>query len=78
MEDGTFTLIPAEVVSIVGDVGGFQLQPSNLVPPLVGSSCVSDSGDLSKVEDRPLKLVFLPLDLMDRYLEWAKKMRAEL
>ena len=60
------------------DVGGVQLQPSDPIPPLVDSSCVSGSGILSEVVDRPLKSILLPPDVMDRYLEWVKKMRAEL
>jgi len=47
------------------------------IVPLVDSSKVSSSGDCSKVDDIPLKSVLLSKEVMDRYLEWAKKLRAE-
>ena len=46
--------------------------------PLVGSSRVSGSSESEEVQDTPLKLLLLTTIIMDRYLERAKKMRAEL
>lgn len=40
-----------------------------------GSSRVTGSGDSGDVDDNPLKSTLLPNDVMDRYLERAKKLR---
>jgi hypothetical protein len=44
----------------------------------VGSSRVTGSANSAEVDDNPLKSTLLPNDVMDRYLERAKKMKAEL
>lgn len=44
----------------------------------VGSFRASGSVDSAEVQDNPLKSVLLPNEVMDRYLERAKKLRAEL
>ena len=45
--------------------------------PLVGSSRVSGNGDSNKVQDIPLKSILLPNEVMDWYLDCAKKLWAE-
>jgi len=44
----------------------------------VGSSRDTGSADSVEVDDNPMKSKLLPNDIMDRYLERTKKMRAEL
>ena len=58
-----------------GGAGGVGVDPP-LLP--VGSSRVTGSIDSAEVDHNPLKSKLLPFEVMDRYLERAKKLRAEL
>ena len=80
--DGLFTASTVEAAPIVeaapalsNEVGGVGVDES-LLP--VGSSRVSGGADSDEVDGNHLKSTLLPNEVMDRYLERAKKLRAEL
>jgi len=74
LPDGCF--VPTSVeCSPVTEVEVESLDPA---VQFVGSSRVSGLEDSSEVEEIPLKSTLLPNEVMDQYLERAKKLRAEL
>ena len=56
----------------------FHGEEENPPPPAVESSRVSGSPDSKEVDNNPLKSLLLPNQVMERYLERAKKLRLEL
>jgi hypothetical protein len=79
--DGVFTAPIVEAApalsapALSNEVGCVGVDPS-LLP--VGSSRVSEGADSAEVDGNHLKSTLLPNEVMDRYLERAKKLRAEL
>jgi len=60
-----------EVKQVNGDKEDATFEP-------VGSLRVSSTTDSTKVDNNSLKSKLLPNAVIDRYLEWVKKLRAEL
>ena len=79
-----FASTSTEVLTNVEEVQVVAAEPSievAAVEPSIqvfSSSRVSGSGGSTEIEDIPFKSVLLPNVVMDRYLERAKKLRAEL
>ena len=78
LEDGLFTATTVDAALALEDEGG--AGGVGVDPPLqpVGSSRVTRSADSAEVDHNPLKSKLLPNEVMDRYLERAKKLRVEL
>ena len=78
LEDGLFTATTVDSALALeneGGAGGVGMDPP-LLP--VGSSRVIGSADAAEVDHNPMKSTLLPFEVMDRYLERSKKLRAEL
>lgn len=78
LEDDSFAATNLEVLPVVDNAAGFEVPTEDPVLPVVGSSRVNGTTDSTEVDDTPLKSVQVSNEVMDRYLEPAKKLRAEL
>lgn len=78
LRDGSFTVTAVEIPPLSDNSLDVQEDVATATSLPAGSSRVSAIADSAEVTDTPLKSTLLPLDVMDRYLERAKKLRAEL
>ena len=93
LNDGSFSAPPMEIAVDVEGVaaveGATAMEDASKFPEIevtegdpviisVGSFPVSGLGEVAEVENNPLKSQLIPTHVMDRYLERAKKLRAEL
>ena len=82
LADGSFTVSTAEVavaapVHEVPEFPEVEVEEEDPTVPAIGSR-VSGSTESTEVDNNPLKSQLLSTEIMDRYLERAKKLRAEL
>ena len=78
LPNGSFLPINMECDPITEDIGQVEVASLDPIEQVVGSSRVSGDANSSEVDHIPLKSKLLSSEVMDQYLERAKKLRAEL
>ena len=80
LANGSFTVTTMDAILVVEELESIEVEVEEEDPtgPAVGSSRVSGDIEFAEVNNNPLKSLLLSNEVMDRYLERAKKLKAEL
>ena len=80
LADGSFTVTTVDAIPVVEEPEFIEVEVEKEDPTVLGvdSSRVSGDIEFARVNNNPLKSLLLSNEVMDRYLERAKKLRAEL